>query len=102
MVSEIEALEAAGCHQEHYRVQKEVYRDWNDAVWDHRCWLSRAECDQCHSIEICVMAGGQKVCLLCLNEFPNTQWHPTGSVVPKARTLVEHADACPLHLSPGS
>ena len=102
MLDEIERLEAAGWYREHYQIQKRVYHDWNDAVWNHQWWLDRTACDQCRSVEICIRAGGQSICLPCLNEFPNTPWHPTGAVVPKARTLVQHADTCSLHLSPGS
>jgi len=102
MLDEIERLEAAGWYQEHYQVQKEVFREWNDGVWNHEWLLVRGQCDQCRSEGICIQAGRLRVCLLCLNEFPNTPWHPTGSVVPKARTLVQHADTCHLHLRSSS
>lgn len=91
---EKETLEQRGWHQEHYRAQEARFSGWNWGVWNHAWKLVSDRCLLCLSEGPCIQADNQSLCLMCLNEFPNTSWHPTGSIRPKTSDLMAHGQRC--------
>lgn len=87
-------LESRGWYQEQYAEQAIRFRDWNAAVWDDQWLLLNDTCVLCLSAGPCIRAASASLCLSCLNEFPNTPWHPTGSIRPKVSDLLSHEGTC--------
>lgn len=88
-------MEAQGYGQERYAALGREFKDWNDGVWNHQWQVTRNHpCALCGSLDPGITVKGENVCLPCLNEYPNTPWHPTGGVRPKARDLLAHLQTC--------
>lgn len=77
------------------------FKEWNDAVW-HEKWLISKDspCHLCGQQGTGISSRESTLCLECLNEFPMVPWHPTGTVRPKVKDLLQHATTCDRHLIP--
>jgi hypothetical protein len=76
-----------------------VFNQWNlDLSIFHKWALLEDRCLLCSSVGPCIVADSKAVCMLCLTEFPQVPWHPTGAVRAKFETLLAHILAgCESH-----